>query len=240
MNILAIDIESSGYDPKKNALLEIAAIPIINGVKGEPFVSYVRPHKDAVIEPKALEINKLTYDQIWTFPEPTEVIKSFLSWIDSKETMFNLLGHNVQFDRRFLYSFFCRYGGHGDFITRFRPNDICTEDMARVALKHKPNAPKSVSLGNLCKYFDIKLDNAHSALPDIEATYELYQILKAAIPDVRNPSINLSYQEKRQKYLDMKYIQFNSGNDIFITKDAVKDPNVMRFIAEELYHLYGG
>lgn len=239
MNFLCLDLETSGFDPNKCAITEIAAIPIINGVKGEPFVSYVRPHEGARIDPEALKITKMTYDQLWKFPEPKEVIESFLDWVDSKETMFTLLGHNVPFDRRFLYSFFTRNAAHGDFVTRFRPDDVCTEDMARKALKNKSNAPKSMSLGSLCKYFDIKLDNAHSALPDIEATYELYQILKAMIPDIRMPMQPLTYQQKRQKYLDMKYIQFNHGNDIFITKEAVKDPNVMRFIAEELYHLYG-
>lgn len=148
------------------------------------------------------------------------------------------MGHNVSFDRKFLYSLFCRNAMHTDFVTRFRPNDFCTLDMAKRAFGGKRTKPENNKLGTLCKWFEISLDNAHSALPDIEATYELFQALKVLLPEAPAP-VKMDYAQKRRKYMDAGYCQFNPEGDIFITRKATSDPLAMKFISEEMYHLYG-
>lgn len=241
MNYLCFDVETSGLSPSKHAILELACIPVVNGVKKEPFVSYIKPHEGATLDPKALEINGLTIKQINEFPDGKEVLKKFIEWIDSHNTVFNLLAHNVDFDRKFLYTFFTRYGCHTEFITRFSNKDICTLEMSKRLFANKRAKPSSNKLGDLCKFFSISLENAHSALPDIEATYEVYQNLKAmeSAPIHVQQDKPLSYQEKRIKYLDMSYIQFNANGDIYIDSKMTKDPAAARFIAEEIYRLYG-
>lgn len=239
MNYLVLDVESSGFDPKKHALLEIAMIPVINGVKKEPFVSYVAPHEGAILDPKALEINKITLDQIKTFPDGKEVLKNLIEWLDSHETVFNLIGQNIQFDRNFLYTFFSRHMSHGEFITRIKPGDFCTLEMSKKYFSNKGAKPSSMKLGDLCKFFGIKLENAHSALPDVEATYELFLALKAMEPNIPVPTEKLTYQEKRTKYLDPSYVTFNAGGDIYINTKMTKDKAAARFIAEEIYRIYG-
>lgn len=240
MNFLAFDLETSGFSPDKHAILEIACIPIINGVKKDPFVSYVRPHEGAILDPKALEANGLTVAQIKSFPEASEMLKNFIVWLDSHNTIFNLLAHNLEFDRKFLYKFFTLQGAHSDFVTRFDNKGVCTLDLSRGIFLNKKAKPASNKLSDLCKFFKIELNNAHSALPDIEATYEVYQNLKAMIPaPMLQEQRILTYQEKRTKYLDRSYIQFNANGDIYIDSKMTKDPNAARFIAEEIYRLYG-
>lgn len=239
MNHLVFDVETSGLSPDSHALLQIAAIPVINGIKGEPFVSYCKPHKGAILDPKALEVNKLTFDQIKTFPDAQEVIPKFIEWVDSHQTLMALLGHNVQFDRKFLYSWMCRHGHYGSYITRFRPHNYCTLEMARAAFKGKRVKPDKMNLGELCKFFKVELTNAHDALADIEATYEVYQHLKSMIPDVVAPKMTMNYSDKRRKYLDTRYIMFNPDGSIYINDTATKDPEAARFIAEEIFHLFG-
>ena len=153
--------------------------------------------------------------------------------------MFSLLGHNVQFDRKFLYALFCKLGMHTEFVRRFRPNDICTFEMAKKIFKGKRNGPEKFNLGALCKHFDIKLDNAHDALHDISATYDLYEILRSMKPEVQQQQKSMTYLEKRDKYLDRSYVMFNAEGDVYINEKATKDPEAMKFISEELYNLYG-
>jgi DNA polymerase III epsilon subunit-like protein len=240
MNFLAIDTETSGLSPDKHALLEIAIIPIINGVKKDPFVSYIRPHVGATIDIKALEINKLTFAQIQNFPDGKQVLNDLIKWIDSHNTVFNLLAHNAKFDRDFLYRFFTRHGSHGEFITRIDHGDVCTLEMAKKIFTGKGVKPSSNKLGDLCRFFNIELLDAHSALPDIEATYEVYQCLKALSGiKMETQERPMTYQEKRAKYLDMSYVTFNGRCDIFITEKMTKDPAAARFIAEEIYRRFG-
>jgi DNA polymerase III epsilon subunit-like protein len=240
MNFLAFDTETSGLDPEKHAILEIAIIPIINGHKEEPFVSYIKPHAGAVLDPRAMDINGLTFQQVQSFPDGEEVLDKLIKWLYNHETVFNLLGHNVSFDRKFLYKLFCSYGRHSDFVTLIDSGDICTLEMAKRTFNGKSLKPSSNKLGDLCKFFDIKLLDAHSALPDIEATYKVYQCLKALeVGKLELQNAPMTYMEKRRKYLDYSYITFNPENDIFITKKMTKDPDAIRFIAEEIFRRFG-
>ena len=57
-----VDIETSGFDCKTNALLEIAMVPIAIDDNGwlkpaETIACHVEPFEDAVIEPRAIEFN---------------------------------------------------------------------------------------------------------------------------------------------------------------------------------------
>lgn len=236
MNFLAFDCETTGLSPEKHAIIEIAMIPVINGVKKEPFVSKIKPHKEAVIDLKALEINKVNPEQLKTFPEPEIVINDLIEWIKSHNTVFNLLGHNVNFDRQFLKSLFTRNGRYSDYIAYIDPKEICTLDMAK-QLKVKS---KSNKLVDLCDYFKIELNNAHSALPDIEATYELYQFLRSMnYSDLMLQDEKLTYSEKRAKYLGVAYSQF-TPEGVFLNQKALKDPRAVRFLVEEIYRVYGG
>ena len=240
INYLVFDVETTGLDAKTSALVQLAAIPVINGQPGEPFVSYVRPHKDATISLQALEVNKLTVDQLWSFPEASEVIPKFVDWVDSHDTKFALLGHNVKFDRKFLYSWMNRNIFGMEYITRFRTIDFCTWELAKAVFKGKRNRPEKMNLAALCKFFDIPLLNAHDALCDIEATYEVFLKLKAMQTTTVPLSItNMSHQEKRRKYLDSRYIQFNEDGSFYGQSTISKDPEAARFIAEELFHLWG-
>lgn len=241
MNYLVFDIESTGLSAEKNAMVQLAALPVINGVEGEPFVSYLRPHPDAVIDPGALKVNRLEYDQLWTFPEPSEVLKNFIDWVDGHETLFALMGHNVPFDRKFLYMTLNRNMMNMEYITRFRTTDFCTLEMARTIFKGKRNAPEKMNLTALCKFFQIPFENAHDALADIKATYAVFLRLQAMMPPKAAIEVvkKMSYQEKRRKYIDSKYIQFNEDGSFYGSPDLSKNPDAARFIAEEIYHLFG-
>lgn len=199
------------------------------------------PHAGATLDPKALEINKITVDQIKTFPEPAVVLRKFIDWVDSQETLFALMGHNVQFDRKFLFTTMNMNQYNMEYITRFRTNDFCTLEMARIVFKGKRNKPEKFNLETLCKFFEIPYENGHDALSDIKMTYEVFLRLKAMMPASVTAAEKkpLTYQEKRRKYIDSRYIQFNDDGSFYGQSTISQDPDAARFIAEELFHLFG-
>ena len=67
MNFLCFDSETTGLNPDIHAMVEIAMIPIVNGVKGDPFVSKIRPHLGAIVDTRALEVNGLSFSQIQNY-----------------------------------------------------------------------------------------------------------------------------------------------------------------------------
>lgn len=238
MNYLALDLETTGLSPDKHAITQIACIPIINGVKKDPFMSCVKPHHGAVIDPYALEIQKKTHKQIMEYPEASIVIENLCSWLKSQDTMFGMLGQNISFDQRFLYSFFCRNMMRNEYLMFFRPKYHCTLALAKEVFKGKRNKPSSNKLGDLCSYFKINLTNAHDALADIEATYELYLNLRAMRPETPEEKLNLTYWQKRERYMHSRFCQL-SPDGAFISNTALSSQEALRFIAEELYNSYG-
>lgn len=239
MKIAAIDVETTGLDAKRCAITQIAILPIINGVKGEPFVSYVRPHEGASISEEALKIQKKTYEEVMSYPPAEEVMEELLKWLDENGNIFYLLGQNVKFDRDFLYNFFTRMGRHTDYIIRFRPDLICTLTMARTYFEGKRNKPEKMNLGSLCKFFNISLENAHDALDDIKATVELYYSLEALIQKpIIAPKEELTYHQKRLKYLGAGYCMINEDGSVYLNPSVTKDKDALEFVLGELYEIF--
>lgn len=237
-SILWLDLETSGLSDNA-AIIEIAAIPMIDGEEHPHFHSMIRPHSDATLDPKAFEITKIDIKEIWSYPDPKEVLNEFIKWIDTHETIFNLGGHNVMFDRKKLFRFFCRYGEYGSFITRFSNHDTCTLSASRDHFKGKRNKPVDFKLESLCRYFEIEDRVYHRALGDIQNTIAVYRELEKIKIKEEVKKDTLTFVQKREKYLDIKYIQENPEGDIFISKDATADPFAMRFILEHLWNKHG-
>ena len=234
-NILWIDIESTGLGVNA-AVIEIAAIPMVDGEILPHFHSMIKPHDGASLDPKAFEITKININEIWGYPEAKDVLGEFIKWIDSYETIFSLGGWNVSFDRRMLFKLFCRNSEYGSFITRFSNNDTDALRICRDIFKGKRNKPVDFKLESVCGYFEIPNRIYHRALGDIQNTIAVFlEIEKLVVKKEEQQNPELSYLEKRRKYLDMKYIQMNPEGDVFITKDALKDKQVTKFILNFLY-----
>lgn len=235
-SFLFIDIETTGLGSNA-AIVEIAAIPFIDGEIKEPFHSMVKPHRDAQIDKKAFEITKINIDDIWTFPDAKDVLNEFFKWVQSHETKFNLAGHNVSFDRSKLYSLCCRNGEYSSFITNFRNRDLDTLSIARKIYKGKKEKPSGFTLEELCSYFGIETKVHHRALDDIQNTIKVYLELEKLITIKEQREEDLPYPDRIRKYIDLKYIQLNPEGDVFLTKEAMRSPSAMRVILNELYEL---
>lgn len=233
MNILVADCETSGLDPKKSAMLQIALIPIIDGVVKDPFVSYVRPHKNAEIADGALKVNNINREDLDTFPTIEEFTKSMLEFVDQFDCKFTLRAHNAQFDKDFLYHFMSRQGLHGDYIKRFRPELQCTLEKAKKVFEKEKKKPANFKLGTLCEWFGIKLENAHEALSDATPLIPLWDALEA-MEGFKTPAIALP----RADYIQPKYVQINPDGSVFISPATTKDKHALAAVLSELHEQF--
>lgn len=236
-SMFIFDTETSGLSVDHHALIELAGVAIADGeVLGEICVR-MKPHEGAKIDPEALKINGYSYEEIMQWPDINESLDKFVEWIDSHERKFSLAGHNVGFDSKFLYRAFCRTGRYGDHVTRFRSNSKDTYTMAKTIGKRVLKC-EDFKLGTLCKYFEIPLERAHSALDDARATYQLYLKLEALMPKLApEQDFHGSYQQKRRKYLDSKYIIRNPDGSVYLTENWASDRQAREFILSELWEL---
>lgn len=237
-SLLFLDCETTHLSADHGAMVELSAIAIINGEFCGQKTIRIKPHEGAKIDPEALKITKFTVDQINSFQDPSIGLREFIEFVDSFECKFRLAGHNIGFDRRFLFKTMCRHGFYSDYISRFRSDYVCTYEMAKKIGKNKLKV-ENFKLGTLCDALDIQLKNAHSAADDIKATYELYEKLKPMMPKDETIKRNFkTYAQKREYFLDTSFIQLNPEGDIYINAKATRDPEAFQFIINELYDLY--
>jgi len=114
-DVIVIDVETTGVDPEKNAVVSIAAAvcDVAHNIRAKR-VFTLRPHDGAIIEPKAMEVNGLTELEIMTYPPAEKTLKEFNSWLFancSENPRFALwYAWGVGFDDKFLFKTFERAG----------------------------------------------------------------------------------------------------------------------------------
>ena len=177
-----VDLETTGGIPKRDKITEIAII-IYDGDKIlNDFKSLVNPERS--IPPNITRITGITNEMVETAPKFYEIAKEVLEVME--DTIF--VAHNVRFDYQFLREEFKSLG------YTFTKRNLCTVRLSRKAF------PKllSYSLGNLIRYFKIKVENRHRAYDDAYATTILLdKIFKQqedsqGITDLVNASLKLT------------------------------------------------
>ena len=163
-DLVVVDVETTGRDPKMADLLEIGAVRIKNGKVADRWSSLVNPGRPVV----GAQMHGLTDQDLKGAPTPKEAATAFLAFAGDSV----LVGHNVGFDLGFLEEalgdgFRFGYDGYLDTVTLTR--------------EAYPDL-ESYKLGDLSRFFGIELQNAHRALPDAEATAALVLRLAADVP----------------------------------------------------------
>jgi ribonuclease T len=175
---VAVDVETGGFDAARDALLEIAAVPIeIDSqgrlLPGESHSFHVRPFDGANIEAAALAVNGI---------DPHHPLRPALAEADALARVFRevrlalrrhecrraiLLGHNAAFDLGFLNAAVARSGIKRNPFHPFSSFDTAT--LAGAAFGQ-------TVLAKAAKVAELEWDNtsAHSARYDAQRTAELF------------------------------------------------------------------
>lgn len=176
--IFFFDVETTGLDPKKQDIIQLAYIIEINGEIKEQGSFRCQPFNYDTIEKSALGVNKITVEELKTFKTPQQAYRELknvlLKYVDpyNKKDKFSPAGYNVRFDVDFLKEFFFKNGDkYYGALFDYHVLDVFT--LAYV-LEFKGHLNlDSFKLINVAKSFDIDFV-AHDALADIETTREVF------------------------------------------------------------------
>ncbi len=193
MNYVALDIETTGLNPKYDKIIEIGAVRVRNGKMEDTFSSFVNPAKS--LPPRIVELTGIQDADVCKAPYIDEVLDAFLSFAGEDV----LLGHNLIFD----YSFVKKAA-----VNCKKSYERTGVDTLRIA-KCFLNDLESRSLGFLCEHFQIAL-NAHRALNDAIAAHTLYQILAKQYGSVETKPFQprqLVYHVKKESPITPKQLE---------------------------------
>lgn len=153
---IALDLETTGLDPKKNKIIEIAAVHVKDGAVKERYQTLLNPGWR--LPEKITELTGITEEELLDAPAIGEKLGEFLEFTQNRV----IVGHSVSFD----YSFLKRAAVNQGLI--FEAKAI---DTLKIARKYLADLP-SRNLHALCLHYGIE-HHAHRALADAEATHEL-------------------------------------------------------------------
>lgn len=158
MNIV-IDIETTGLDPDIDEILQIA----LCNQDGQILLStYCRP-ENIMSWPEAERINRISPQDVIDAPFFKQIIPQVLEIINQAEYVY---AYNIDFEAGFLFKYGIEidkwgadpmiefaeiYGEWSDYFWDYKWQKLTTA----------------------CRYFDIKIDNAHDAAADAKATAAL-------------------------------------------------------------------
>ncbi len=156
---VVFDLETTGFSPTRNRIIEIGAVRVEQGKISDRFSTFVNP--GVPIPPRITEVTGITDDMVADAPEITTVLPEFLAFCERCV----LVAHNADFD----YSFLCKKGAEQGLDTEFTVVD--TVGVARVLFPHMAR----YTLDSVAKAMKISLINHHRAVEDAEATAEIFE-----------------------------------------------------------------
>jgi DNA polymerase-3 subunit alpha (Gram-positive type) len=166
---VAIDVETTGLDPARDRVIELALVPFVPDgqggfAAGEAWVTYVNPQVD--IPPRITELTGITALDLQGAPDPWTAFTELAERIGDRP----VIAHNAFFDLAFL-----RYEGfrtplESDPRLKFNPPLVDTLALSRAMLPNLDNYKLNTVAGHL----GVDLDRHHRADDDARASGEIF------------------------------------------------------------------
>ncbi len=157
-NFVVFDIETTGFSPVSNRIIEIGAVKVVNGEIADKFSTFVNPQV-----PIPYHIEKLTSindSMVMDAPVIEEVLPQFMEFCRDAV----MVAHNASFDMSFIK----------ENVMRQQLNKTFTyADTLGIARVLFPNQAKH-TLDAVCKTMGVSLENHHRAVDDAGATAEIF------------------------------------------------------------------
>ena len=176
-DLVVVDVETTGLDPKTADLVEIAAVRIAKGRIADRWSTLVDPARPIV----GVQMHGISDADVKGKPSPKEAAEQFLAFAGDA----TIVGHHVGFDLGFISE--ALGGGHRFEYDRYLDTMVVVAE----ALPELGTRPR---LTDVAAFLGIELKDAHRAAPDAEATAAValwladnlpprLEVLKAAIAD---------------------------------------------------------
>jgi len=165
-DFVVFDLETTAMKPENGYIVDIAAVRVRNGEVVDRFESLVNPGRSIV----GHQIHGLSDEDVSNAPTAAEALPRFAEWVGGSP----LVAHNVAFDV--------------PFVLRHLPNDVAWApsaiyDTLELAYQLYPDAG-AYKLADLMRFvFGRDHGAAHRAMPDAEATADLFRHLTDGLVD---------------------------------------------------------
>lgn len=211
--IVVVDIETTGFNPQTEELLEIGALRIEEGKVVGEFSEFVRANKK--IPPRIIELTGITETMVAKAREPQEVLPEFMRFVDGAV----FVAHNAQFDLGFLTRKIRDVLG-----VEYAPSVLDTLAFGRALWPEL----KSHRLNVLAKELGIKQENHHRANDDARTTW---QILKSAFELCQEKAI-INWSELNSLCASIKPEQLKTYHILLLVKNMTGLKNLYRLVSE--------
>jgi DNA polymerase-3 subunit alpha (Gram-positive type) len=155
---VVFDLETTGFSPIKNKIIEIGAVKVRNGVIIDRFSEFVNPQ--VPIPYRIEKVTSITDEMVMNAPIRDEIVPRFVEFC--KDAV--LVGHNVAFDISFINQNCKELGIDVDYTT---------VDTMWLSRYFYPKQAKH-TLDAVAKTLNIVLEHHHRAVDDAECTAEIF------------------------------------------------------------------
>ncbi len=156
---VALDLETTGLDAERDAIIEIGAVKFRDSTMLDTFATFVNPGRH--IPRPITELTGIQDSDVQDAPPLHEVLPGLIHFVER----WPIVGHSVTFDLSFLRR-------HSQaFESENRDGHLDTFELASVLLPHA----ERYSLESLAREVGIEMEQTHRALDDALATYHLFQ-----------------------------------------------------------------
>jgi ribonuclease T len=176
---VVVDLETGGFDPKTNAILEIAATLIVKneGTQlldvGKTYRYHIEPYEGLVVEQESLDFTKINLNHpLRNAIAEKDALEELFKIINTERTANGcsraiLIGHNAHFDHSFLTEAVSR---NNIKKSPFHPFSVL--DTVTLGALHT----KQTVLARICDvlYIDYDPKEAHSAAYDSDITAKVF------------------------------------------------------------------
>ena len=190
-DFVVFDIETTGFSPVNNRIIEIGAVKVKDGEPADVFKSLVNP--GLKLPEFITEVTGITDDLLEGERQIKEVLPEFIEFCDTDVVM----GHNLMFDYSFIKV------NAVNLNLEFDKSGI---DTLKIAKKHLAGL-ESRKLDYLCSYYGIEDKEHHRAYNDAMVTSRLYLKLAEEFEtpgDTVFKPYKLAYKSKKQSPITEK------------------------------------
>jgi len=159
---IAIDLETTGLDPRSDEIIELGAVRYVNGRETDCFSQLINPRVKVTTE--ITKLTGISANDLKDAPRLEQVAEDFIRFVGDSP----LIGHHVSFDLGFL-------GAASVTAVHFKKSRTIpiTHDTGSAARFLNP-CLNSYSLKNLSRYFRVSTTPNHRASDDAAVTAELF------------------------------------------------------------------
>nr|MCR4989522.1 PolC-type DNA polymerase III [Lachnospiraceae bacterium] len=219
-DFVVFDIETTGFSPEKNRIIEIGAVKISKGKIIDRFSTFVNPH--VPIPYRIIQLTSIKDSMVKDAPDIEEVLPDFVSFC--KDTI--LVAHNAKFDTGFINANSRKLG------IDFEYTSVDTVGISRILFPDLKNH----RLETVCKKLGVVLDNHHRAVDDAEATAHCFLKMASALKERGMESLSQINEVGNLNPAIIK--QLHPFHIIILAKNNTGRENLYRLVSSSFIDFY--